>query len=178
MTGSLENLSPENHVILIWDGSRLDSMKSTATRAVCDFAGRGGRVIVLSTSSWTWKGLCDVAVADHPRFSRVFPASGTRNPMLEGIEPAWLMRWNGLPGTVATGRIEIPSQDGIQKILWAKDPSSIVAAELPANSGGGRITYTQLDLQRRVNRSSLYYDPVAERILINLLNLPVQDTGP
>jgi hypothetical protein len=98
--------------------------------------------------------------------------------MLEGIEPAWLMRWNGLPGTVATGRIEIPSQDGIQKILWAKDPSSIVAAELPANSGGGRITYTQLDLQRRVNRSSLYYDPVAERILINLLNLPVQDTGP
>ena len=45
-----------------------------------------------------------------------------------------------------------------------------VMALVPAASGGGRTLFSQLDLQRRVDRSSPGYDVAAERILLNLLS--------
>jgi hypothetical protein len=42
-------------------------------------------------------------------------------------------------------------------------------AAVPAASGGGRILFSQLDLQRRVDPSQPNYDPAAERILLSLL---------
>ena len=44
-----------------------------------------------------------------------------------------------------------------------------VMALVPAASGGGRILFSQLDLQRHVDRASPRYDPAAERILLQLL---------
>jgi hypothetical protein len=42
-------------------------------------------------------------------------------------------------------------------------------AWVPAASGEGRILFTQLDLQRRVDPTSPTYDPAAERFLLELL---------
>jgi hypothetical protein len=56
-----------------------------------------------------------------------------------------------------------------KKILWAKEPKTTLAAEVPAASGNGCIFFAQLDLQRRVDRSSPRYDLTAERILLLLL---------
>ena len=56
-----------------------------------------------------------------------------------------------------------------EKILWAKEPKTTVAAVVPAATGGGRILFAQLDLQRRVDPSKPNYDPAAERLLLNLL---------
>ena len=42
-------------------------------------------------------------------------------------------------------------------------------AAVPAAKGDGRILFSQLDLQRRVDPSQLTYDPAAERFLLNLL---------
>jgi len=48
-------------------------------------------------------------------------------------------------------------------------PITSMAAVLPTATGEGGILFIQLDLQSRVDRSKPNYDPVAERILINLL---------
>jgi hypothetical protein len=87
----------------------------------------------------------------------------------EGQNPQWLSRWNDPPGTVGIGRIEGASLARAKKLLWARDASTTIAADLPAATGDGRILFIQLVLQRRVDRSKPNYDPVAERILLDLL---------
>jgi len=56
-----------------------------------------------------------------------------------------------------------------KKILWVREPKTTVAAEVQAADGGGRILFSQLDIQNHVEPSKPNYDPVAERILVNLL---------
>ena len=124
----------------------------------------------MSTPSWDWPELCDVKIAHEPRFSRVFPYTDLETPLLAGIDPQWLIRWNGLPGTVAFGAIEGPAMARAEKILWAREPKTTVMAAVPAATGDGRILFSQLDLQRRVDPSQPNYDPVAERVLLNLLD--------
>ncbi len=100
----------------------------------------------------------------------LFPAGfGSSGDMLSGIRPEWLIRWNGLPGTVAVANLEGPGIETAEKILWVRDPSTCVAAEIPITGGKGTILFSQLDVQRHVNSSGPAYDPVADRILINML---------
>jgi hypothetical protein len=80
-----------------------------------------------------------------------------------------VLRWNGLPGTVAIGSLEGPALAGAEKILWVREPETCVAAEVPVAGGKGTILFAQLDVQRHVDRSQPECDPVAERILVNLL---------
>lgn len=56
-----------------------------------------------------------------------------------------------------------------QRILWAREPKTTVTAWVPAASGGGRVLFSQLDLQRHVDRASPSYDPAAERIFLQVL---------
>ncbi len=63
-------------------------------------------MVVLSTPSWSWPELCDVKITGGPRVSRAFPYADLKTSLLDGIDPQWLIRWNGLPGTVASGAIE------------------------------------------------------------------------
>lgn len=171
----LDELRPDTHVVVIWNATHLSADEKRHAEALCGFAGRGGRVIVLSASSWDWRELCDVKVTHGPRFSRVFPYTGLKTSLLDGIDPRWLIRWNGLPGTVASGAIEgaamarTETETETEKILWAREPKTTVMAAVPAATGAGRIVFSQLDLQRRVDPSKPDYDPVAERVLLNLL---------
>lgn len=162
-------LSPETHVVVIWNATHLTEDEKRNAKALCNFAGRGGRVVVLSTPSWDWPELCDLKISHEPRFSRVFPYKELKNSPLDRVDPEWLIRWNGLPGTVAFGALEGAVMARAEKILWAREPKTTVMAVVPATSAGGRILFSQLDLQRRVDRSSADYDPAAERILLNLL---------
>jgi hypothetical protein len=72
----------------------------------------------------------------------------------------------GYPRTQWTGMAE--------RLLWAKEPGTTVAASLPATQGGGRILFAQLDLQRRVDPAKPYYDPAAERLFLILLGADVR----
>ena len=171
----LDEPRPDTHVVVIWNATHLTADEKRHAAALCGFAGRGGRVIVLSASSWDWRELCDVRVTHGPRSSRVFPYPGLKTALLDGIDPRWLIRWNGLPGTVAFGAIEgaamarAETETETGKILWAREPKTTVMAAVPAATGDGRIVFSQLDLQRRVDPSKPDYDPVAERVLLNLL---------
>ncbi len=162
-------MSPETHVAVVWNATHLTAAEKGNAAALCAFAGRGGRVVVLSAPSWKWPELCDVKITNQPRFSRVFPHADLKTSWLEGIDPQWLIRWNGLPGTVAFGAIEGEVMARAEKILWAREPKTAVLAAVPAAPGGGRILFAQRDIQGRVDRSNRSYDPVAERVLLNLL---------
>lgn len=165
----LHGLSLDRDIVVVWNAAHLTGDEKGNAKALCDFAGRGGRVIVLSTPAWDWSGLCDVKIGETERFSRVFPYQGIQHPILTGVDPQWLTRWNGLPGTVAIGAIEGNALPHADKLLWARDAKTTIAAELPAAVGNGRILLVQLDLQRRVNPAESDFDPAAERILLNVL---------
>ncbi|MHB1036388.1 MAG: glycoside hydrolase family 2 TIM barrel-domain containing protein [Pirellulales bacterium] len=165
----LDAIKPETHAVVIWNATHLTAAEKSNAKTLCSFADRGGRVIVLSTPSWNWPELCEVKISDKPRFSRVFPYPDHKSSLLGGIDPQWLIRWNGLPGTVAYGAIEGAALARAEKILWAREPKTMVVAAVPAASGGGRIVFSQLALQDRLDRSKPNFDPVAERVLLNVL---------
>ena len=166
----LDPLLPGTHVVVIWNATHLTEAEKRSAKALCDFARRGGRVIVLSTPSWNWPELCEVTIGQARRFSRVFPHPPVTHSMMSGVDPEWLVRWNGFPGTVGLAPLEGPAMARADKLLWAREPGTTVAAMVPAAEGGGRILFAQLDFQRRVDPSKPTYDPAAERLLLNLLS--------
>lgn len=168
-TESVGALAPDKHVVVIWNATHLTEAEKRSAKTLCEFAGRGGEVVVLSTPSWNWPELCDVKIGKARRFSRVFPHLPITHSMMSGIDREWLIRWNGFPGTVGLAPLEGATMAHAEKILWAKEPGTTMVAIVPAAEGGGRILFAQLDLQRRVDPSKPNYDPAAERFLLNLL---------
>jgi len=125
-------------------------------------------MIVLSTRQWDWTELCDIKMGD-TRGSRAFPYLDTKHSLLTGIRPEWLTRWNSLPGTVAAGSLDGPALASAERILWVRVPQTCVAAEVSVTGSKGTILFCQLDVQRHITPSEPDYDPVAERVLLNML---------
>ncbi len=169
MSHDLDGLMPGRQAVIIWNAAHLTADEKRQTDLLRKFAAGGGRVVVLATRSWDWTELCDIKVGD-TRGSRAFLYPDAKPSMLADIQPEWLMRWNGLPGTVAAGSLDGPALAAARKILWVREPKTCVAAEVPLAEGTGSILFVQLDVQRHVDPSKPGYDPVAERILINLLH--------
>lgn len=163
-----DELKPRKDVVVIWNAENLTPEHKRRVDVLREFVSAGGRVVVLGTRHWDWRELCDVETGQTCG-SRVFRYENVNHPMLSGIRPEWLIRWNGLPGTVAVGHLDGPAVEAAEKILWVCEPSTCVAAEIPITQGKGTILFSQLDVQRHVNRSENVYDPVAEGILINML---------
>jgi hypothetical protein len=165
-----DSLLPDTHVVVVWDAARLSQDERRQAKSLNHFLDEGGKMLVLATSKWDWPELCDIQIKHDSRFSRVFPYADPKEPWLKGCDPQWLIRWNGLPGTVAVGAIEGAGMSGAEKILWAKEPGTTVMAVLPTTSGDGHIVFAQLNIQHRLDRSQNEYDPAAERVLLNLLS--------
>ena len=165
----LEELTPGKHVVVIWNAAHLSADEKHRADALRRFVAAGGHMVVLATRAWDWTDLCDIKMGDM-RGSRAFPYQGTSHWMLVGIRSEWLMRWNGLPGTVAAASLDGPALAAAEKVLWVREPKTCVAAEVPVAGGKGTILFSQLDVQRHVDRSKPGYDPVAERILLNMLD--------
>ena len=166
---SIDDLKPGENVVIVWNAAELSAREKQYARVLCDFADAGGHIIALSTRSWDWQELCEVRIEEPRPFSRVFVYEGVMHPVLSGIHREWLMRWNGLPGTVAVAEIRGAALEGAKKILWAREPASTVVAEIPAAYGGGKILFSQLDIRNHIDSSHANYDPVADRILLNIL---------
>lgn len=164
-----EAWSPSTHMVVVWRPDRLTSVEKRAASRLCDFAARGGPILILAASSWDWPELCDLRIASGPRFSRVFPHQASHLPGSFGIEPPWLIRWNGYPGTVSLAPLSGPALDQGEPILWARDRKTTVMARVPAATGSGRLLVCQLDLQHRLDPTATDYDPAAERVLLQLL---------
>lgn len=165
---SLDNLVPGKDVVVIWNAAHLTAAEKRRADVLREFTSTGGRVVVPATREWDWTELCQIKTGE-PRGSRVFSYDGASHPMLAGIRPQWLIRWNGLPGTVAVGSLDGSALAVAEKILWVREPETCVAAKVPVVGGRGTILFSQLYVQQHVNRSEPSYDPVAEKVLINML---------
>lgn len=179
MERGLENLAPDKDMVVVWEASRLTTDEKRRAGVLRDFVAAGGRMVVLATRAWDWAELCDMRIGN-AQGSRVFPYEGVKPSLLAGLWPECLQRWNGLPGRVAVGNLEGPALAGAERLLWVREPQTLVAALVVSPSGGpaltgtlqtqkGTILFSQLDVQGRLDRSQPGYDPVAERVLINLL---------
>ncbi len=169
-TSSVEDLKVGQHVVIIWNASMLTAQEKAGAEKLCAFAAAGGQVVVLDAYRWDWPELADVSVKWVGKkwgASRAFFTDQAKHPLLAGIAPQWLIRWNGLPGRVASKSIEGDAMARARPLLWAVTPQQIVAAQVPAASGTGTILFVQLAIRTSQGR----FDPVADRILINILGL-------
>ncbi len=164
----LGKLAHSRDVVVIWYAENVTEAQKRQVGSLRDFVAAGGRIVVLGTRAWNWFELCDVKTEDTCG-SRVFAYPDTKHSLLDGVRPECLMRWNGLPGTVAMGRLEGPAMAGAAKILWVREPSTTVAAEVPVVGGKGTILFSGMHVKGHVDRSKPRYDPVAEKVLINML---------
>jgi hypothetical protein len=169
-----DRLDPGRDLVLVWDTAHLSASERESIASLGPFIASGGRVVVLATQSWDWPGLCEVTIpvrehewdSESYLYSRAFPYADVSHPMLAGVPADGLMRWNGLPGTVAFAPLQGPAMAGATKLLWVRAPDHVVAAEVPAKAGGS-ILFCQLDLRGHISGDG--YDPVAERVLMNVV---------
>jgi hypothetical protein len=165
----------EADVVLIWRGEWRDPVDRSLA-ALKEFAAGGGRIVVADSTDWPWKELADVHIGVPDPAARN-PIIGSRAHLFEGaahralrdVPPDWLWRWNGLPGEVAS---EAVLEDSAalaqgQKIAWVSRPIYTTLFSLPM--GRGEITFCQLKVRQRITRDGVGCDPVAERVLANLL---------
>ena len=120
--------------------------------------------------SWDWPELCDVKIKHDPRFSRVFPYEDLKSHLLDRHRPAVA---DPLERPARHGRIRGDRRGGhgsCREDPLGKEPKHDRDGGGPRRVGDGHIVFAQLDIQRRVDRSQDDYDPVAERVLLNLLS--------
>ena len=126
----LTELAAGKDVVVIWYADNVTATQKRQAGLLRTFAAGGGHIVVLGTRRWDWLELCNVKTEDTCG-SRAFAYPGVQHSLLEGVRPECLMRWNGLPGTVAVGRLEGPAMADATKILWVREPKTTVAAEVP-----------------------------------------------
>ena len=153
-------------VVVIWNESTVGADQRSAAPAIRSFVEAGGRLVILAQPEWTWRELIDFEPAKEYS-SRAFPYPGAEHRMLDGIDPEYLKRWNGLPGRVADKAIEGDVLKQGRKLLWIETPEHVVAHALPL--GKGEIVICYLKLKPRILSEADAYDPVAEAVLVNLL---------
>ena len=164
------SLDPDGDMVIIWNPANLTPEERRSAAALCSFADAGGHVVVLSTASWDWSPLCDVQIGTRSS-SRAFLYQGASHPMLEGIEPEFFTRWNCVRRRGLVAGNDLGNLAGANKILWVYEPEDTVVAEVPAATGGGMVLFSQLDIRDRLANTDAEYDPVAERILVNILRM-------
>ncbi len=163
---SLKAGKPAGGVAVVWDEGRLSKDARSAGKALRRFAAGGRRVVVLGPRRWDWSELADFKL--HAAVgSRAFPYAGAKHPVLSGIDPQWLRRFNGIPGTVAERYID-PADAGATRLLWIDTPDRPVLVALPV--GKGEILLCTLNLKSRLAPSGPNHDPAAERIVWALLH--------
>ncbi len=135
--------------------------------AILDYVRKGGRLVILAPKHWSTRRIADFSIDGEQRSSRAFVYQDADHAILRDIDPEHLKRWNGLPGTVAGSAIAGVSPKTGRRLLWIVDPANPVAVSIA--KGKGEIIVCTLNIPDRVNPAGPLYDPVAERILINLL---------
>jgi len=156
--------------VVVCDTAGLGRTQRKQAPKILSYVRAGGRLVVLNQPKWKWPELLrfQITRAGAGTASRVFPYEDADHPMLAGIDPEYLKRWNGLPGTVCDARIIGKLLENCDKLLWQVDPFSTVAASMKI--GKGEAIVCLLHLAEHIDREGPNYDPVAETLLLNLLS--------
>ncbi len=157
--------------VLAWDPAMLESLQRNAMAALSDAVEHGARLVIVQPQRGINTDLVTFTLGDmgdgwEPRSSRVFPYPDADHPMLAGIRPDCLLRWNGFLGVIVDHNLGGPAVEEGARLLWAERPARPVAVAV--RHGEGEIVILTLRLRGRLNPSADAYDPCAEQILLNL----------
>jgi hypothetical protein len=156
----------DGDVVVVGPCRRIAAADRARAAALLEFVRNGGRIVILGQDAWDWKALIDFDLQDID-CSRAFLYSDARHLLLAGIDGEYLKRWNGLPGRIAGKAIQGPILDRASKLLWAEEMVMPVVIRIPA--GKGEIVICLLEFGGRLMQGAKGHDPVAERMLLNLL---------
>jgi len=165
-----ESASPSGSgpdVAVVWDASAITPEERASAPALRAYLEGGGRLVVLDQASWDWNELLHFSLEELD-WSRAFAYPEAKHRMLVDVDPECLKRWNGLPGTVADRVIRGSILGQGTKLLWAKEPANTIALSL--TEGEGEAVVSMLKLRARLEAGKEGHDPVAERVLANLLS--------
>jgi hypothetical protein len=149
-------------------GGRLvpESTDDGATQGLLDAVARGARLVILDPRQWSWPRLVDFTIGGGLPTSRVFAYGPAGQDMLSGIRLPFFTRWNGLPGTLAYGFVAGGPPE-LEPLMWGNNQKEPVLVRVPR--GRGEIVVALLRIVDRLDPASESYDPVAEWLLINLI---------
>jgi hypothetical protein len=136
------------------------------TQALLDAVARGARLVILDPRHWSWPRLVDFSIRPGLATSRVFAYGSAGQDLLSGIPLDFFTRWNGLPGTLAYGFVSSGAPD-LEPVMWGNNQNEPVLVR--RRHGQGEIVVVLLRLVDRLDPASESYDPVAESLLINLI---------
>ena len=171
-TARAAELKPAEHLVVIWNADKLAEADKANAPALLAFVETGGRIVVLGGKAWAWPALCEVLLDGGCQTSRAWAYEGVETPLLAGISRDMLTRWNGLPGTVGAGALHDKSGKNFTtgtNICWLYQPDWPVMAEVPTVTGKGSVLFAVFAWSGRLDRAQPSYDPVAERLLLGLL---------
>jgi hypothetical protein len=151
---------------IIVDPEALGPGRKADPKIILDYAKAGGRVVILDPPRWTWDWLVDYRTQPG-RSSRAFAYPDTKHWLLDGIEAEWLKRWNGIPNSIADRAVRSTAAGNARNILWIEDPAKPVVTSIPMDKG--EILLCLLKIRPRLVKGSKDYDPVAERMMVNLV---------
>jgi len=166
----------DGKVVLIWDVGKVSEADRSAAPAILAHVRNGGRLVIVDQPKWTWKELVNFEIRQSFArqvvvSSRVFPYDGVSHSVLANIDPEFLKRWNGLPGTISDAAIEGNVVERGEKLLWAWAGKDKRPVALSLSESRGEILICLLHLKSHVTKGTENYDPVADRILTNLVTV-------
>jgi len=165
-TTSIRDGGISGDTVIIGPTNAIAAEDRSRTSAIREFVRNGGKLVILSQDEWNWNDLVDFQV-DKARASRAFIYPGTDHPLLAGIDPEFLKRWNGLPGEIADRVIKGGVLNRARRLLWIENPDQPVAVSVA--EGKGEIVICLLNFRDRLSPGESAYDPAAERVMLNLL---------
>ena len=179
--GALE----EAQLVVVAPGAASGAAFKAVVGKLPRYVWNGGRLLVLEQFEWpALRDLLKIEVerTDYDRdlspggasggSSRVFRWEQPRRPIWAGIPAEYLWRWNGSQGRVA--RVSLSALPGRSRILVRygeaerDDLKHVPVAAVP--HGQGEVLYFMLQTDGRYDPSARNFDPVVERLMLNLLN--------
>ena len=153
---------------VVGQAANLSAEEKAQAPALLDFVHKGGRLVILAQDDWQWKDLVDFSLDGKRHSSRGVP--------LRRCEaPAAYRHRSGIPETMEqpagpTGRPHDPGQDpGPRRQAPVDGKPRPADRHQRGRRGKGEIVICMLDFGGCLGRSAKAHDPVAERIMLNLL---------
>jgi hypothetical protein len=177
---------PDVDMLIVWEDAEIDGQTANLAGWVSDYVLQGGKMLIMRQRRW------NTVVSPWHQFPRLedgkpfqydtkedlassaFASPGAEDsPLFRGIPKDYLLRWNGGLGAICQESIAAdflpPAAGATGGVLCISGDRQPIVAN--TNLGKGSVTITQTLFKGRLSKESAHYDPVAERLLLNVLGL-------
>jgi len=138
--------------------------------AIQEWVKSGGRLVILDQTTWP-EGLFGLDVKKAASdISYLFKEKGQENDAVwRGVEDAHMENWNGSGAEGLTHKFSKSGDGTTLAIGWANQDDRGSKALLRLKLGEGEVLACQMLIAERLTEGTPMFDPVAERVMVNLL---------